>query len=117
MLIHVYIYIYTSVLFIYSLQIFGYDYLWYNCSIVIIFYFPFISLFYSFVCSSHLCILSYMLVPYGAFFIIKNLNLNLYRCLLPLLSKWIMKKTWKMLVMQQMMTLLYEPKIESSCVV
>jgi hypothetical protein len=24
-----------------------------------------------------------MLVPYGAFFIIKNLNLNLYRCLLP----------------------------------
>ena len=31
----------------------------YNCSIVIIFYFPCISLFYSFVCSSHLCILSY----------------------------------------------------------
>ena len=60
---------YTSVLFIYSLQIFGYDSLWYNCSIVIIFYFPCISLFYSFVCSSHLCILSYMHVPYGAFFI------------------------------------------------
>ena len=60
---------YTSVLFIYSLQIFGYDSLWYNCSIVIIFYFPCISLFYSFVCSSHLCILSYMHVPFGAFFI------------------------------------------------
>ena len=83
MLIHVYIYIYIymyiSVLFIYSLQIFGYDSLWYNCSIVIIiyilfflffifFYFPCISLFYSFVCSSHLCILSYMYIPYGAFF-------------------------------------------------
>ena len=26
-------------------------------------------------------------------------------------------ETWKMLVMQRMMTLLYEPKIESSCVV
>jgi hypothetical protein len=25
-------------------------------------------------------------------------------------------ETWKMLVMQRMMTLLYEPKIESSCV-
>jgi hypothetical protein len=33
-----------------------------------------------------------------------------------LLSKWITKKTWKMLIMQRMMTLLYEPKIESSCV-
>ena len=63
---------YTSVLFIYSLQIFGYDSLWYNCSIVIIFYFPCISLFYSFVCSSHLCILSYMHFPYGAFFINKE---------------------------------------------
>ena len=65
---------YTSVLqlFIYSLQIFGYDSLWYNCSIVIIFYFPCISLFYSFVCSSHWCILSYMHVPYGAFFINKE---------------------------------------------
>ena len=52
---------------VYSLQIFGY-----NCSIVIIFYFPCISLFYSFVCSSHLCILSYMHVPYGAFFINKE---------------------------------------------
>ena len=62
----------SSVLFIYSLQIFGYDSLWYNCSIVIIFYFPCISLFYSFVCSSHLCILSYMHVPYGAFFINKE---------------------------------------------
>jgi hypothetical protein len=29
-------------------------------------------LFYSFVCSSHLCILSYMHVPYGAFFINKE---------------------------------------------
>ena len=63
---------YTSVLFIYSLQIFGYDSLWYNCSIVIIFYFPCISMFYSFVCSSHLYILSYMNVPYGAFFINKE---------------------------------------------
>jgi hypothetical protein len=34
-----------------------------------------------------------------------------------LLSTWITKKTWKMLVMQRMMTLLYEPKIESSGVV
>ena len=58
--------------FIYSLQIFGYDSLWYNCSIVIIFYFPCISLFYSFVCSSHLYILSYIHVPYGAFFINKE---------------------------------------------
>jgi hypothetical protein len=33
---------------------------------------PCISLFYSFVCSSHLCILSYMHVPYGAFFINKG---------------------------------------------
>ena len=56
----------------YSVQIFGYDSLWYNCSIVIIFYFPWISLFYSFVCSSHLCILSYIHVPYGAFFINKE---------------------------------------------
>ena len=63
---------YTGILFIYSLQIFGYDSLWYNCSIVIIFYFPCISLFYSFVCSSHLYILSYMHVPYGAFFINKE---------------------------------------------
>ena len=30
-----------------------------------------------------------------------------------LLSKWITKKTWKMLAMPRMMTLLYEPKIES----
>ena len=30
---------YTSVLFIYSVQIFGYDSLWYNCSIVIIYIF------------------------------------------------------------------------------
>jgi hypothetical protein len=30
------------------------------------------SLFYSFVCSSNLCILSYMHVPYGAFFINKE---------------------------------------------
>ena len=69
---------YTNVLFIYSLQIFGYDSLWYNCSIVIIFYFPCISLFYSFVCSSHLCILSYMHVPYGAFFINKEFEYNIF---------------------------------------
>jgi hypothetical protein len=29
--VYIYIYMYTSVLFIYSLQIFGYDSLWYNC--------------------------------------------------------------------------------------
>ena len=40
--------------------------------ILLFFYFPCISLFYSFVCSSHLCILSYMHVPYGAFFINKE---------------------------------------------
>ena len=70
---------YISVLFIYSLQIFGYDSLWYNCSIVIIiyFFFPCISLFYSFVCSSHLCILSYMHAPYGAFFINKKFEFEL----------------------------------------
>ena len=67
------VYMYISVLLIYSLQIFGYDSLWYNCSIVIIIFFIFLfSLFYSFVCSSHLCILSYMHVPYGAFFINKE---------------------------------------------
>ena len=38
---------------------------------------PCISLFYSFVCSSHLCILSYMHVPYGAFFINKEFELEL----------------------------------------
>jgi hypothetical protein len=32
-------------------------------------------LFYSFVYSSHLCILSYMHVPYGAFFINKEFEL------------------------------------------
>ena len=42
-------------------------------------------------------------------------SLLMYRRLL--LSKWIKKKTWTMLVIQQMMKLLYEPKIESSCVV
>ena len=71
-----FIYICISVYCLYSLQIFGYDSLWYNCSIVIIiyiyFYLPCISLFYSFVCSSHLCINSYMHVPYGAFFINKE---------------------------------------------
>ena len=72
---------YTSVLFIYSLHIFGYDSLWYNCSIVIIFYFPCISLFYSFVCSSHLCIETSVLSAgilltvdrdYSTFFILCN---------------------------------------------
>ena len=95
---------YTSVLFIYSLQIFGYDSLWYNCSIVIFFFlffffFVLFSLFYSFVCSSHLCILSYMHVPYGAFFINKEFEfefesivfstthrLQLCRCLFRTLS-------------------------------
>ena len=40
--------------------------------LLLFFYFPCISLFYSFVCSSYLCILSYMHVPYGAFFINKE---------------------------------------------
>ena len=40
--------------------------------LLLFFYFPCISMFYSFVCSSHLCILSYMHVPYGAFFINKE---------------------------------------------
>ena len=75
--------------------------LWYNCSIVIIFYFPCISLFYSFVCSSHLCILSYMNNMIYACslswlmelsLLIKNLNLNLIQhlyifLLVPLLSQ------------------------------
>ena len=30
---------------------------------------------------------------------------------------WITKTTWKMLVLQRMMTLLYEPKIKSYCAV
>jgi hypothetical protein len=57
-------------------SVFWYVSLWYNCSIVIIFYFPCtcISLFYYFVCTSHLCILSYMHVPYGAFFIHMKLS-------------------------------------------
>ena len=47
-----------------------------------------------------------------------QLSLLMCRCLTPqLLSKWITTKTSKMLVMQLMMTLLYEPKIESPCVV
>ena len=67
----------------YSLQIFGYDSLWYNCSIVIViymhlFFFSF-SLYFLvlfFVCFSNLCILSYMHVPYGAFFINKKFEFN-----------------------------------------
>ena len=45
-------------------------------------------------------------------------SLLMYRCLLRrlLLSKWITNKTWKMLVMQRIMTLLYELRIKSYCV-
>jgi hypothetical protein len=39
------LYIYISVLFIYSLQIFEYDFLWYNCSIVIIIIYIYIYIF------------------------------------------------------------------------
>jgi hypothetical protein len=76
-LIHVYIYICISVYCLYIV----YNYLGMTPSgttvvllllYIYIFYLPCISLFYSFVCSSHLCILSYMHVPYGAFFIIKE---------------------------------------------
>ena len=82
MLIHVYIYMYTSVLFIYSLQIFGYDSLWYNCSIVIIIFYFFIFLVFP-------CFILLFVLVICAFFhtcmflmelslLIKNLNLNLY---------------------------------------
>ena len=83
MLIHVYIYMYISELFIYSLQIFGYDSLWYNCSIVIIIYFsPCISLFYSFVCSSHICAFFHTcMFLMELSLLIKNLNLFLLKCL------------------------------------
>ena len=65
---------YISVLFIYSLQIFGYDSLWYNCSIVIIFYFPcFILLFVLVICAFfHTCMFLMELS-----LSIKNLNMNL----------------------------------------
>ena len=66
---------YTSVLFIYSLQIFGYDSLWYNCSIVIIFIFLvfpcFILLFVLVICAFfHTCMFLMELS-----LLIKNLNL------------------------------------------
>ena len=80
MLIHVYIYtpgMYTSVLFIYSLQIFGYDSLWYNCSIVIIIiflfslYFLVLFLFVLVICAFfHTCMFLMELS-----LLIKNLNL------------------------------------------
>jgi hypothetical protein len=82
-LIHVYIYMYyTSVLFIYSLQIFGYDSLWYNCSIVIIIFYFFIFLVFP-------CFILLFVLVICAFFhtcmflmelslLIKNWNLNLY---------------------------------------
>jgi hypothetical protein len=38
--------------------------------------------FYSFVCSSHLCILSYIHVPYGAFFINKEFEFEFINSLL-----------------------------------
>ena len=48
-----------------------------------------------------------------------QVSLLMYRCLLPssVTVRMDYEKTWKMLVMQQMMTLLYEPRIERSCVV
>ena len=74
---------YISELFIYSLQIFGYDSLWYNCSIVIIiFFFPlvfpcFILLFVLVICAFfHTCM---FLVELSL--LIKNLNLFLLKCL------------------------------------
>ena len=83
MLIHVYIYMYISELFIYSLQIFGYDSLWYNCSIVIIIYPPplvfpcFILLFVLVICAFfHTCMFLMQLS-----LLIKNLNLFLLKCL------------------------------------
>ena len=70
-------YMYTSVLFIYSLQIFGYDSLWYNCSIVIIIFFIFlvfpcfILLFVLVICAFfHICMFLMELS-----LLIKNLNL------------------------------------------
>ena len=73
MLIHVYIYICIPVYCLYIV----YTYLGMTppgttVVLLLFFYFPCISLFYSFVCSSYLCILSYMHVPYGAFVINKE---------------------------------------------
>ena len=70
---------YTSVLFIYSLHIFGYDSLRYNCSIVIIFIylvFPcFILLFVLVICAFfHICMFLMELS-----LLIKNLNLNIIK--------------------------------------
>jgi len=77
---------YISVLFIYSLQIFGYDSLWYNCSIVIIIYILFFLFFYFFYFP---CFILLFVLVICAFFhtcmflmelslLIMTLNLNLY---------------------------------------
>jgi hypothetical protein len=89
---------YTSVLFIYSLQIFGYDSLWYNCSIVIFFFlffffffffsFFFFFFFFFFFLYYFPCFILLFVLVICAFFhicmflmelslLIKNLNLNL----------------------------------------
>ena len=73
-----------------------------NCfspSYILFFYFPCISLFYSFVCSSHLCILSYMHVPYGAFFINKEFEFEYinqkWNQVFEILSYYTYKPPWK----------------------
>ena len=78
MLIHVYIYICIPVYCLYI--VFTNIWVWLplvRTIVVLLLFFIFlvhfcISLFYSFVCSSHLCILSYMHVPYEALFINKE---------------------------------------------
>jgi len=77
----IFIYIYINVLFIYIV----YKYLGMTPSdttVVLLYIYFFFSLvfpcFILFVCSSHLCILSYMHVPYGAFFINKEFEFFKY---------------------------------------
>jgi hypothetical protein len=72
----------------------------------------------------YLAFLNYFVFPWknnsSEIHVFRSDQLSLLMCRFltsQLLSKWITKKTWKMLVMQLMMTLLYEPKIESPCVV
>ena len=59
--------------------------------LLLFFYFSCISLFYSFVCSSYLCILSYMHVPYGALFINKEFE---FVCKLWETCSQIIKNIW-----------------------
>jgi hypothetical protein len=74
MFIYIYIYICIPVYCLYIV----YKYLGMTPSgtTVVLLLFLF-SLFHSFVCSSHLCILSYMHVPYGAFFINKEFEFEI----------------------------------------